>query len=210
MLALSATLSGQASATGAVQRLPVINFAGVAATADARTAAQWVAASADNQRLPFVIIDKKSAQAFVFGADGRLLGATAVLLGLAVGDGGLADVSDREVSNLRPSQRTTPAGRFMAEPGQNLQGDKVIWMDYAAGLAIHRLRPDSQQERRAQRLATPNTADNRISLGCVVVPVDFYEKVVWPVLGNSRSVVYVLPETRSLQGMLHALYSGVF
>lgn len=203
-------LAGQARAVSTAHRLPDINFAGVAAPADARAAAQWVASSADNQRLPFVIIDKKNAQAFVFGADGRLLGATAVLLGLAVGDGGLADMSDRDVSNMRPDQKTTPAGRFAAEPGQNLQGDKVIWMDYAAGLAIHRLRPDLQQERRAQRLASATVADNRISLGCVIVPVAFYEKVIWPVLGTTRSVVYVLPETRSLQGMLDALHSGVF
>ena len=210
LLILAFCISGQAFAAGAAHRLPNLNFGGVGATADARAAAQWVATSADNQRLPFVIIDKKNAQAFVFGADGRLLGATTVLLGLAVGDGGLADMSDREVSNMRPGQRTTPAGRFAAEPGQNLQGDKVIWMDYAAGLAIHRLRPDFQQERRAQRLATASIADNRISLGCVVVPVDFYEKVVWPVLGKGRSVVYVLPETRPLKGMLNALHSDVF
>lgn len=206
---MTPSLAGQAHATGATHRLPTINFAGVAATADARVAAQWLAASADNQRLPFVIIDKKNAQAFVFDADGRLSGATTVLLGLAVGDDGLADMSDREVSNMRPGQRTTPAGRYMAEPGINLQGEKLIWMDYAAGLAIHRLRPDLQKERRAQRLATASVSDNRISLGCFVVPVAFYEKVIWPVLGSSRSVVYVLPETRSLQGMLNSLRSGV-
>ena len=209
-MALTSSLSSQAHAVVAAQRLPNINFAGIAPTADARVAAQWVATNADNQHLPFVIVDKKNAQAFVFGADGRLRGATAVLLGLAVGDGGLADMSDREVLNMRLEQKTTPAGRFEAEPGINLQGDRIVWMDYAAGLAIHRLRPDLQKERRARRLATPSVADNRISLGCVVVPVAFYENVIWPVLGSSRSVVYVLPETRSLQGMLNAWHSGVF
>ena len=39
----------------------------------------------------------------------------------------------------------------------------------------------------------------------MVVPVSFYETVVGPVLGKSRSIVYVLPETQPLQRMLGAL-----
>ena len=209
LLVLALSLSGGANASDAAHPLPNIDFAGDSATADARIAAYWVAANADNQRLPFVIIDKKNAQAFVFDADRQLKGATPVLLGLAVGDDGLVDMSGRKVSSLRPFERTTPAGRFVAEPGRNLQGEEIIWLDYAAKLAIHRLRPDHQPERRAQRLATASVADNRISLGCVVVPIAFYEKVIQPLLGKSRSVVYVLPETRPLQGMLNALQSSV-
>lgn len=117
-------------------------------------------------------------------------------------------MTGRDISSLRPDEKTTPAGRFAAEPGRNLQGEAIIWLDYAAKLAIHRLRPDFQGERRAQRLATASVADNRISLGCIVVSVAFYEKVVWPVLGKSRSVVYVLPEAGPLQGMLNALQSS--
>lgn len=205
MLVVASSFSSGARASGANYLAPSINFAGVSAPADTRTAARWIAANADNQHLPFVIIDKKKARAFVFDAAGQLKGATAVLLGLAVGDDGLADMSDSEISNMRAEEKTTPAGRFMAEPGINVQGDKIIWLDYAAGLAIHRLRPGAQQERRARRLATRSVADNRASLGCVIVPVAFYEKVIAPVLGKSRSVVYVLPETRPLQGMLNAL-----
>lgn len=46
-------------------------------------------------------------------------------------------------------------------------------------------------------------------MGCLVVPVLFYENVIQPVLGNSRSVVYVLPETTSLRVMLGALQAGL-
>lgn len=204
-----ASLAGAAHASDVLTHLPKVDFAGVTATADARIAAHWVAANADNQRLPFVIIDKKNAQALVFDANRQLKGATPVLLGLAVGDDDPVNMSGREVSSLRPAERTTPAARFDAEPGRNLQGEDIVWLDYAAKLAIHRLRPGLPHERRAQRLSTVSTADNRISLGCVVVPVAFYEKVIQPVLGKSRSVVYVLPETRSLQSMLGALQAGV-
>lgn len=185
------------------------DFAGEAASHDVRFAADWVAGNVDNQRLPFVIVDKKNAQAFVFGADRRLKGVTSVLLGLAVGDGGLTDMSGRQISSLRPDERTTPAGRFAAEPGHNLQGESIIWVDYAARLAIHRLRPDLQQQRRAQRMASNSSDDNRISMGCIVVPVAFYENVIQPVLGRTRSIVYVLPETRSVQGMLGALQASL-
>ena len=209
VLLLISSLAGGANASDAAHPLHKIDFAGHSATDDARIAADWVTANADNQRLPFVIVDKKNAQAFVFDADRQLKGATPVLLGLAVGDDGLVDMSGRKVSSLLPFERTTPAGRFVAEPGRNLQGEEIIWLDYAAKLAIHRLRPDHQPERRAQRLASASVADNRISLGCIVVPVAFYEKVIRPVLGKSHSVVYVLPETRPLQGMLNALQSSV-
>jgi hypothetical protein len=35
----------------------------------------------------------------------------------------------------------------------------------------------------------------------VVVPVGFYERVISPVLGRQRGVVYVLPETRAVQAL---------
>jgi hypothetical protein len=38
-----------------------------------------------------------------------------------------------------------------------------------------------------------------------VVPVAFYESVVEPLLGKARGVVYVLPETQSVQELFGAL-----
>lgn len=206
---LVTSLAGTVHASDATTHWPKVDFAGKTVTSDARTTAYWVAANADNRSLPFVIIDKKNAQAFVFDANRQLKGATPVLLGLAVGDDDPVNMSSREVSSLRPAERTTPAGRFDAEPGRNLKGEEIVWLDYAAKLAIHRLRPDFRHERRAHRLSTASAEDNRISLGCIVVPVAFYEKVIRPLLGKSRSVVYVLPETRALQTMLGALQPGL-
>jgi hypothetical protein len=161
-------------------------------------------ASADNKGLPFVIVDKREARMFVFDAAGRLRGATAVLLGLASGDLSAPGIGQRPVSQILPAERTTPAGRFLSQPGRNLQGEEVIWVNYQEGLAIHRLRPGNSQEQRRERLASSSPHDNRISLGCVVVPVAFYENVVGPLLGKTYSVVYVLPETRPVQ----ALFGG--
>ena len=209
-LVLACSFAGGAQAGSASGVLPKTGIARNNATAAANEMARWVGVTQDNQRLPFVIVDKKSAQAFVFDAKGQLKGATPVLLGLTVGDQGLTDMAGRDVASLLPAEKTTPAGRFAAEPGRNLQGEHIIWMNYAAQLAIHRLRPDHQQERRAQRLATASATDNRISAGCVIVPARFYDHVIEPLLGNHRSVVYVLPETRSLQSMINAMQASSF
>jgi hypothetical protein len=53
-------------------------------------------------------------------------------------------------------------------------------------------------ERRLQRLTTASTLDNRISYGCINVPVAFYEGVVRPIFKGTNGIVYVLPETKPL------------
>jgi hypothetical protein len=184
---------------------PLADFGAEPASTDARYAAASVMASADNRGLPFVIVDKKNAKIFVFDAGGRLRGASAALLGLASGDYSVPGIGQRPVSQIAPSERTTPAGRFLSQPGRNLQGEEVIWVNYSEGLAIHRVRPGNSQEQRRERLASATPQDNRISLGCVVVPVAFYETVVSPLLGGSRSVVYVLPEDSSVYALFGAL-----
>ena len=119
-----------------------------------------------------------------------------MLLGLALGDTGIADIAQRRPASLAPHERHTPAGRFESQPGHNDRGEAIVWIDYAASLAIHRLRPAPAGERRVERLVSTTPDDNRITLGCIVVPVAFYEAVVEPLLGWQRGVVYVLPEAR--------------
>ena len=75
----------------------------------------------------------------------------------------------------------------------------MVWFDYDAGLAIHRLRDDAVRSARLQRLQSNLPGAQRVSAGCVVVPVAFYETGIEPVLGRRRGVVYVLPEIRPLR-----------
>jgi hypothetical protein len=163
-------------------------------SADAQQLADWVLHSGDNAGLPYALVDKKAAMLYLFGADGQLRAASPALLGAAPGDHGAPDLNQRDLSTLALHERTTPAGRYLAQPGSNLQGEPVVWVDYGAALAIHRLRPGPSAERRAERLRSATPADNKISLGCVVVPVAFYTQQVEPLLGQGRSVVYILPE----------------
>lgn len=164
------------------------------ASHDARLVMRWVRQAADAQGRPYAVVDKKAAQIFVFDRAGRLAGSAPALIGQAPGDSTAPGVGDMPPATIPVALRTTPAGRFLSQPGHNLKGEAVVWVDYAAAVAIHRLRPAAPAERRPQRLASPSPQDNRISLGCVVVDEVFYDAVVAPLLGRERGVVYVLPE----------------
>lgn len=181
------------------------DFRGEPASAEARHIADWVADSGDNRRLPYVVLDKRDARVFVFDAQGVLLGATPVLLGAAVGDDSVVGIGNRAIADVRPAERTTPAGRFVAEPGRNASGEDVLWVDYNAAVSMHRVRAVEASERRLERLASPTPADNRISYGCINVPVRFFEDVVRATFRSSRGIVYVLPEVKPL-GLVFASY----
>lgn len=173
---------------------------------EARSLVDWTTRTGDPQGRPYAIVDKRAARMYVFHADGQLAGQTPVLLGSTVGDHTVPGVGTRAQSGfVAPDERTTPAGRFEAAPGENASGEHVVWVDYESAFAIHRLRPGFAYQARTTRLGTTSAGDKRVSWGCVVVPVAFYEQVVRKVLGRSRSVVYVMPETASLQKMFHAL-----
>ncbi len=167
-------------------------------SADAREMAARVQASDDAGGKPYLIVDKKAARLFVFEADGRLLAATPVILGAALGDSSTPGVGERaQNGTLTPEDKTTPAGRYVTQPGRNIDGEHVVWLDYGEALALHRLRPGRSYKTRAARLASSQPQERRLSLGCVVVPVAFYLDVVKPLLGSRSGVVYVLPETQS-------------
>ncbi|MDO8719161.1 MAG: L,D-transpeptidase [Polaromonas sp.] len=145
----------------------------------------------------------------VFDGAGKPRGSSPVLLGLGVGDDSVPGIAERKMSDILPAERTTPAGRFISEPGRNLQGEDIVWIDYDAAVSMHRVRTSSKADRRLERLATPTAADNRISYGCVNVPAAFYDALIKPVFGVKRGVIYVVPETRSA-GIIFGAADGRF
>lgn len=171
---------------------------------DVTRVAAWAVREADNGDRSFAIVDKRRAQVYVFAAGGRLLGTSPVLLGYAAGDLSVAGIGQKSIEEIKPQERTTPAGRFVSEPGRNSLGHDVVWVDYGAAVSMHRVRATNPKERRLERLATPTPADNRISWGCINVPVDFFDRTVWPNLGRGRAVVYVLPERHPLTAFFPA------
>jgi len=198
-MGLGPAMAGQAAATA-------ISAGPRATTDEASDLVGWIARSRDNAGLPFAVVDKKTARIQVFDRKGRLAGSSPVLLGQAIGDDSAPGVGEHAQTGKVPfEERTTPAGRFESEPGLNSQGEAVVWVDYEAAFAIHRLRPGASRAPREIRLASLAPADHRVSYGCVVVPEAFYKSVVQRVLGHSRSVVYVLPERRPMQEIFGTL-----
>lgn len=173
--------------------------------------ARWVRLSGDNQRLPFVIVDKKQARVVVFDAHGALRGMTPALMGAARGDHSVPGIGERPMASIQPEERTTPAGRFVAELGHNTKGEDIVWVDYDAAVSLHRVRANNPVERRLQRLASATPQDNRISYGCINVPQAFYEGIVMPALkGPRRALVYVLPETRPLSSVFGGIKAASY
>lgn len=170
-------------------------------TPDAAQVFDWVARSHDNEGLPFMIIDKRQAHVWVFDRSAQLQGDAPVLLGSARGDGTLPGIGTMKLSQIRPSDRTTPAGRFKADVGRNLRGEDVVWVDYDAAVSMHPVLTTEPRERREERLATPTPADNRVSYGCINVPTRFHEQVVMGTIKHGHSIVYILPETRPLRSV---------
>ena len=175
--------------------LPLVSAASPPVTAAAAALASRVLAAADSAGRPFAIVDKQAARLMLFHADGSLAGSSPALLGRDRGDHSVPGVGERtQTGTLRPGDATTPAGRFESEPGRNLQGEDIVWVDYEAAFAIHRVRPGATQAGRLRRLAASDAQGKRVSAGCVVVPVAFYERVVHPLMGRRVGVVYVLPD----------------
>lgn len=176
-----------------------------ALSADAQALHAAILRHHDHQGLPFALIDKRGAVLHVFNRDGQRVDSVPVLLGLARGDDSVPGIGERPMESIQPHERTTPAGRFLSEPGRNLQGEDIVWIDYQAAVSIHRLRAVHASQRRAERLASPSVADNRITYGCVNVPARFYDQHLAPVFGRQRAVVYVLPEQRALAEVFGSL-----
>lgn len=195
---------GSPGAGGLMPATAPADFLGESASDDARDTASWVIRTGDNQGRPFIIVDKKQTKVFVFDGRARLRGATMALLGLALGDDSAPGVGDRKLSEIRPEERTTPAGRFVASFGLNLAGQDILWVDYDSALALHRVLAPGTSQHRLERLAPRSALSRRVTFGCINVPVKFYEEVVQAEFEGTVGVVYILPETRPI----HEVFPG--
>jgi hypothetical protein len=167
-------------------------------SSETRYLADWIADSGDNQQAGFVIVDKKNAAVYLFNSLAQLTASSPVLLGAARGDDSVPGIGSRPIAQVRPEERTTPAGRFVAQRGHNALGKDVIWVDYADAVSLHRVVTSNPAEHRLQRLASQSVADRRISYGCINVPAAFFDTYVSPMFAANRAVVYVMPEDKPL------------
>lgn len=148
-----------------------------------------------------MIIDKVYARVMIFDAKGQLQGAAPALLGLAKGDDSTPGIGQRKLSNIRPDERTTPAGRFVASLDRDVHGKEMLWVDYDTAISLHPVVKGTPSERRSQRLGSAMPDDRRISYGCINVPLKFYESLVSPTFTGTSGIVYILPETRKAEAV---------
>jgi hypothetical protein len=188
--------------------LTAADFRAVEPTPEARHMADWVVARHDNGRMPFMVLDKRDARLYVFKPTGELIDQTPVLLGAAHGDDTYPGIGDVPIDKVKPYQRTTAAGRFVTRPGLDADHTDVVWLDYDAALAMHRVINKVKSERRLQRLASPNPKVRRISWGCINIPIAFFDAYISPVYGKRSGVTYVIPERKSFAEVFERTPAG--
>jgi hypothetical protein len=166
------------------------------ASPEVQAVAQWVSTSRDNGGLPFIVVDKVNAQVYAFNKLAQLEATAPVLLGMARGDVMLVS-NDAPMSAMPPDKRITPAGRYLSYLVIDNHGKQVLSIDNAAAISMHIVVKGTPAQRRAERLASVTSDDNRVSFGCINVPPGFFTQFVSPDFTPARGIVYVLPETRS-------------
>ena len=182
------------------------DFGRATASRDVVELANGIVATGNHEGANFILLDKVNAHVYVFDAAGHMRADAPALLGAAHGDDTVPGIGDKKIADIKPEERTTPAGRFVAEFGQSSsRGEDVVWVDYDAAVSMHRVINTNPKEHRLQRLASPSSKDNRISYGCINLPKAFYETWVGPTVAKSKTIVYVLPETRPLHQVFRFL-----
>lgn len=193
--------SRQAKAAALAASPPAIEL-----TAEAQRVADWVRTTADNQHLPYIIIDKQTARLVLYRRDGTPVAQQPVLIGLAPGDLATPGVGSKNLAEIGTAEKTTPAGRFLARFGLAAGGQRVLWVDYANSVAMHPIPATANpKEQRRQRMRSPDSADHRITFGCINVPKAFYSVSVVPLFRKSGGYIYVLPDQLALDDVFPLL-----
>lgn len=168
---------------------------------------EWVSASGDHHGLPYAIIDKNAAAMFLFDAKGNALGSGPVLIGIAPGDDATPGVGSKNLAEIGPAEKTTPAGRYLARFGVAAGNQRVLWVDYATSVALHPIPGNNPKEKRRQRMLSPTSDDNRITFGCINVPKALYSGKLVPQFTRKGGYVYILPDTKPIEQVFPALYA---
>lgn len=142
----------------------------------------------------FLVVDKPNAMLYAFSADGALLNKTPVLTGKSIADVAPESATGKNLDNYTDAEKVTPAGKFTGKFTYSADYGSIIALDEtndgSSLIAVHRTYLGTPSENRAGRLASPTTADNRISYGCVNVPSAFYDSVIAPnYVGESQVIV---------------------
>ncbi|ENF4830448.1 hypothetical protein ABRR28_004475 [Escherichia coli] len=183
-----------AATTGVVTQVQPVQ--GLSSTASVVRA--WVQETKDNQGQKYIIADKVAGELYVMDSRGNVLATMPALYGSRKGDAAV------------PGQ--TPAGIFMLQQrhdvGASLGGDVQQFAEHTDGSiwAIHRVLTANPKQMREARLKSATAADNRISLGCINVPADMYDKYL---KNGFQGKLYVIPEQKPLGEVFRDIQENV-
>ncbi|EIT9129513.1 hypothetical protein L3T49_003672 [Escherichia coli] len=183
-----------AATTGVVTQVQPVQ--GLSSTASVVRA--WVQETKDNQGQKYIIADKVAGELYIMDSRGNVLATMPALYGSRKGDAAV------------PGQ--TPAGIFMLQQrhdvGASLGGDVQQFAEHTDGSiwAIHRVLTANPKQMREARLKSATAADNRISLGCINVPADMYDKYL---KNGFQGKLYVIPEKKPLGEVFRDIQENV-
>ena len=145
----------------------------------------------------FMIADKPNGMLHVFMPDGSVLIQDAALYGMDIGD------VKGAVSSLKGGAKITPAGKFtlQAVPNADYAGGMILTLvesEVDGGIsAVHAAYLGDPKDDRLGRLASPTTADNRASYGCVNTTHDTFLKSILPNIDTlNGGMIFVLPDAQ--------------
>lgn len=150
--------------------------------------------TADNGGRPFVIADKKAGKLYLMNAEGKVVDTTPALFGKTPSDAaktaGATGAGKYDLTYNRDTRLPSGYAGSVQSFDTGTNGDQF---------AIHRV-IDVKGQNRQSRLDSKTARDNRITLGCINVPAEFYDAHLDNDLG---AVLYVLPETANWGGDLY-------
>ena len=161
---------------------------------EAKIIYRQVAPLAKQEQRGFMIADKRNGKLHMFFASGQHLASDTALYGKDIGD-------TLEGNSLKGGKKITPAGKFTLKPVEDAdyEGgwrlDLVETVDDGTVIAVHPAYLGDVNERRLERLASPDVKDNRISYGCINTSHKTFLNKIKPNLNEfNGGFIYVLPE----------------
>lgn len=158
-----------------------------------------MAATAQISGKGFIIADKPNGMIHVFDKDGNVIAQDTALYGRDVGD------VLGSASSLEGGKKVTPAGKYALEAVKLRDGgtyaggytlDLVGTNDGTGTIAIHAAYLGNVNEKRLERLASPDVKDNRVSYGCINTShKTFLDKIIPNINKLDGGMVFVLPDS---------------
>ncbi len=158
-----------------------------------------MAATAQISGKGFIIADKPNGMIHVFDKDGNVIAQDTALYGRDVGD------VLGSASSLEGGKKVTPAGKYALEAVKLRDGgtyaggytlDLVGTNDGTGTIAIHAAYLGNVNEKRLERLASPDVKDNRVSYGCINTShKTFLDKIIPNINKLNGGMVFVLPDS---------------